>query len=416
MIQVKSLKTGIKFKDTPIGKIPVDWSVIPLGKIAFLEYGASLPEKARIEGSIPVYGSNGVVGYHNEKLVSGPGIIIGRKGTVGAVTWAENDFWAIDTTYFISKEQCKEILNLRWFFYLLSNLHLEKLNAATGVPGINRGEVHSLIMRRPPIEEQKKIAEILTTVDDVIEETDTVIEKTKELKKGLMQQLLTRGIGHKKFKKTEIGEIPEEWKVVRLEELGAKEKFAIVDGPFGSSVNTSIDYISQGIPVIRTVNIRPFEFIEDNLKYISEEKFQELKRSQVSPGDVLLSKVGTVGYACILPSHIKKAVLSTTGSCKITVDKTRITPEYLCYYLNYLKPHMDKIAAEGVQPFLNMTDIKSFKIALPPLKEQKNIAENLSVINLELRNQNKNKENLETLKKSLMQVLLTGKVRVKLSQ
>lgn len=107
MAQIKSLETGIKFKDTPIGKIPVDWSVTALGSIASLEYGASLPEKERIEGTIPVYGSNGAVGYHNKKLVSGPGIIIGRKGTVGAVTWAANDFWAIDTTYFLSKEQCK---------------------------------------------------------------------------------------------------------------------------------------------------------------------------------------------------------------------------------------------------------------------------------------------------------------------
>jgi restriction endonuclease S subunit len=105
MAQVKSLQTGIKFKDTPIGKIPVDWEVTSLEKIAFLEYGSSLPEKKRLEGPIPVYGSNGIVGYHNEKLLKGPGIIIGRKGTVGAVTWSDNDFWPIDTTYFISKAQ-----------------------------------------------------------------------------------------------------------------------------------------------------------------------------------------------------------------------------------------------------------------------------------------------------------------------
>ena len=77
-------------------------------------------------------------------------------------------------------------------------------------------------MPLPPISEQKKIAEILTTVDEAIEKTDQIIEKTKEVKKGLMQKLLTRGIGHKKFKKTEIGEIPEEWEFGRLSDIAQK--------------------------------------------------------------------------------------------------------------------------------------------------------------------------------------------------
>ena len=112
--QVSSLKTGVKYKDTPIGKVPVDWEITSLGKIVYLEYGASLPERKRKKGDVPVYGSSGIVGCHSKSLVDRPGIIVGRKGTVGAVNWVDENFWPIDTTYYISKKQSKEYL--KWLF------------------------------------------------------------------------------------------------------------------------------------------------------------------------------------------------------------------------------------------------------------------------------------------------------------
>jgi type I restriction enzyme S subunit len=185
--QVGSLKTGVKYTDTPIGKIPVDWEVTSLGRIAYLEYGASLPEEKRKKGNCPVYGSNGIVGYHSKALVDGPGIVVGRKGTVGAVSWADKDFWPIDTTYYISAKECKEYL--KWMFCLLSSLNLGRLNITTGVPRLNREQAHSVIVPVPPHPEQKRIAGILTTVDAAIEKTTQIIDKTKELKKGLVKRL-----------------------------------------------------------------------------------------------------------------------------------------------------------------------------------------------------------------------------------
>jgi len=187
MEQVSSLKTGIRYKDTPIGKIPVDWEVASLGKIAHLEYGVSLPEAKRKKGNYPVYGSNGIAGYHSKALIDGPGIIIGRKGTVGAVWWVDNNFWPTHTTYYISTRQCEEYL--KWMFYLLSSLSLGRLNSTTGAPGLNRGQAHSVIVPVPPHPEQKRIADILTTVDAAIEKTTQIIDKTKELKKGLVKRL-----------------------------------------------------------------------------------------------------------------------------------------------------------------------------------------------------------------------------------
>src|SRR3989338_4289730 len=190
-VKVGSMKyeVGGKFKKTEIGEISDRWEIIKLENILTLNYGDGLPEEKRKAGVYPVYGSNGVIGYHDTALVKGPGIIVGRKGTIGSVEWSENDFWPIDTTYYTSTD--KEKVNLRWLYYQLQILKLNKLNTATGIPGLNREVALNSSVPYPPILEQKKIAEILSDIDADIEQEVSEKEKMKQLKKGLMQVLLT---------------------------------------------------------------------------------------------------------------------------------------------------------------------------------------------------------------------------------
>lgn len=189
------LKKGIghkEIKNTEIGKIPEKLDFLNLSDIFYLEYGDGLPEKQRDGGDYPVYGSNGIIGSHSKYLVKGPGIIVGRKGTIGAITWSDPNFWPIDTTYYIKLR--KEDLNLKWLFYKLESLNLEKLNMATGTPGLNRDSVYKLKIPYPPPSEQCQIAEILSKVDDTINKIQENINKTKELKKMLINQFLNDGL------------------------------------------------------------------------------------------------------------------------------------------------------------------------------------------------------------------------------
>lgn len=119
-----------------------------LGRIISLEYGEGLPEHKRKEGKYPVFGSNGVVGHHNRPIVKGPGVIVGRKGSIGEVAWCDSDFWPIDTTYYVKTKT--ENTSLKWLFYLLSHLQLKNLNTATSIPGLNRNDVYSLKCIFPP--------------------------------------------------------------------------------------------------------------------------------------------------------------------------------------------------------------------------------------------------------------------------
>ena len=165
------------------------WEEVRLGDVLTLNYGKSLLKKNRSESGFPVYGSAGIIGFHEGPLISDGGIIIGRKGSVGAVYRSKESFYPIDTSYYIAKEDTK--CNLDYLFYILSFLHLERLNFDSAVPGLNREVAYNQKIFLPPLSEQKKIAEVLTSVDEEIEAYRKEKEKAEELKKGLMQDLLT---------------------------------------------------------------------------------------------------------------------------------------------------------------------------------------------------------------------------------
>ena len=178
-----------EFKDSEIGRIPKKWEATKAEEVFCLEYGEGLVRSDRDNGKFPVFGSNGIVGYHSKYLIKGPGIIVGRKGTIGAVTWSEEDFWPIDTAYYINLKY-KDI-NLKWLYYKLISLNLPKLNMATGVPGLNREIVHLLKFAIPLKEEQQEIVDILTTFDSKIETEKKRKERLERIKKELMEELLT---------------------------------------------------------------------------------------------------------------------------------------------------------------------------------------------------------------------------------
>ena len=125
-----------RFEDSELGAVPAGWEVKSLGEVIELAYGKALKAAARKGGPIPVYGSNGQVGWHDKKLVTGPGIVVGRKGNPGVITWVESDFFPIDTTFYVVPKEGKH--GLHFLFYALERQGLADLTADSAVPGLNR--------------------------------------------------------------------------------------------------------------------------------------------------------------------------------------------------------------------------------------------------------------------------------------
>src|SRR5262249_15091554 len=154
--------------------LPKDWNCVPLKERIELLYGRALREEDRCPGEVDVFGSNGQVGTHNVRWLDGPGILVGRKGTVGAVHYAARAFWPIDTVYCVNPIAGDK---LRYLYYLLQYLPLAFLNAATGVPGLSRRDAYALRGSFPPPDEQATIARILDAVDTAIERTREAMER-----------------------------------------------------------------------------------------------------------------------------------------------------------------------------------------------------------------------------------------------
>jgi putative type I site-specific deoxyribonuclease len=156
-----------------------------LGDVIELAYGKSLPQRSRVSGRFPVFGSNGRVDTHNKSLVGGPGIIVGRKGSVGEVIWSKQDFWPIDTTYYVKLKNPDD--DLRYWYYVLKTLGLNKLNSHSAIPGLNRDVAY---IKQVPLRstlEQEKIANILGSLDEKIELNRRMNETLEQLGQALFR-------------------------------------------------------------------------------------------------------------------------------------------------------------------------------------------------------------------------------------
>ena len=290
--------------------------------------------------------------------------------------------------------------------YIFDN-YIKRLFNSAGQPHVGHKNVALVPVQLPPLEEQKKIAEILSTVDQKITFVDNQIEETELLKKGLMQKLLTEGIGHDSFKDSEIGKIPENWEVCKLEDITE----VVTKGTTPTTLG--YQYEKNGINFIKVESIDNNGNFDKNLfAHISKEANTALKRSIILENDILYSIAGALGRVAVANNSILPA--NTNQALAIIRLKDKSNVSYIYFYLNspYIKKYIDKVNVQNAQANLSLQNIKKFKIAIPPIEEQKKIAEILSTADEKLENLKSKKESFEELKKGLMQKLLTGEVRV----
>jgi type I restriction enzyme S subunit len=442
--QIRSLKTGIKHKKTPIGEVPVDWEIKRLIETASSEkysftggpFGSDLKEDSYTDHGVRVIQLQNIgdgkfldeyrVFTSEEKADQlkncniYPGdIIIAKMADPVARACIIPD---IDKRYLMASDGIrlsvnKEEYDAKFILYAINspNFRKDAENHSTGTTRLRIGltELKNLLIAIPPSKEQKRIAEILTTVDEAIEKTAQVIENTKEMKKGLMQKLLTRGIGHKKFKKTKIGEIPEEWKVKKLVDTARNEKYSLTGGPFGSDLKED-SYTESGVRVIQLQNIGDGKFLDEYRVFTSEEKADQLKNCNIYPGDIIIAKMADpVARACMIPGSDDRYLMASDG-IRLSVNKTKHDVNFVLYAINspYFRKNAEKHSTGTTRLRIGLTELKNLPIGIPPLEEQKQITEILSSVDGEIERESGHKERLELLKKGLMQVLLTGKIRV----
>ena len=389
--------------------IPSDWHIKKLNNLAKFSSGKFLPENKQKSGNIPVYGGNGITGWHNEILTEKPTVVFGRVGAYcGSVYLTNGKSWVTDNAIFV-KEISVEI-EIEYLYRCLKRLNIHLLAEISAQPKISQNILKNIMIRLPSNKtEQQKISSIFSNVDNLIDSYGKAIDSTKVLKRGLMQKLLTKGIGHTKFKKTKLGEIPEEWKVVQIKDIVKKDKkvtYGIVQpgefDPNGILLIRGQDYINGWVDKSQFFRVKP----KLHKSYI---------RAKTSAGDILICIAGVnVGAVNQVPDWIEEANITQT-TARISCDENKTGPRFVLYFLGSEigRKQSSKHSKGSAQPGLNLDVVEKFFIPLPKLGEQQKIVSVLSNVDYKIQKLELDKSGFEALKKGLMQKLLTGQIRVK---
>jgi len=206
--------------------LPPRWPLYPIKRFAQLVYGDALPQETRDEsGEVPVFGSNGSFGRHSQANTEAPVILVGRKGSFGALNWSDAPAFAIDTVYFVDQRYAS--CDLRWLFWALHTAALNTLSQDTGVPGLSRESAYSARLPLPPVAEQTAIAAFLDRetgkIDALVEEQRRLIELLEEKRQAVISHAVTKGLDpNAKMKPSGVewlGDVPEHWDVRRVATL-----------------------------------------------------------------------------------------------------------------------------------------------------------------------------------------------------
>ncbi len=418
--------TDVQYKESEIGKIPLDWEVRRLSecckKITDGTHDTPKPVYTGVPFLTAIHVKQNYIDYKNCYFLPKEvhEVIYKRCNPEYGDVLMVNIGAGVATTALIDVDfefSLKNVALLKPNRNIISGAYLhhyqsyvkqmiaDTITSGGAQPFLSLKQIGDLQIALPTKSEQTAIATALSDTDALIENLEKLIAKKRNIKQGVMQELLT---GRKRLEGFST-----EWRYSTLSKFVADKKFAIVDGPFGSQMKVQ-DFVEQGIPIVEMEHLKN-KFLEpDKLdRYITHKKFEELIRSSVFPDDIIISKTGSLGYISIVPSSIEKALI-TSRLAKITLDKKKANISFVFQCLARLREieYWQRTAQGGTMLILSIANISHAPIPDISIYEQKEIADILDTMDndIERLEQILNKYNM--IKQGMMQALLTGKIRL----
>ncbi len=394
------------------------WSHERLKSRVRFAYGESLSAESRHDGEVPVYGSNGIVGFHDQAITTGSTIIIGRKGSFGKVTWSEEACFPIDTTYYVDATQTDE--QLRWLFYALQSLDLDTINFDSAVPGLSRELAYGLKLGFPTKKEQKRIAAYLDAsckaVDAAIDVKREQIENLDICRRSTITNAVTRGVDRdvslRPTGNVWMDKVPAGWDLVALKRVAEIQTGLtlgkVYEGPL----------IER--PYLRVANVQDGHLDLDEVSTI-EVPASVAERVELRVNDVLMTEGGDLdklGRGFLWNGEIE-GCLHQNHIFAVRCLSHKLLPPFLTY-LTSSQYGRDYFEATGKRTTnlasTNSTKVGMFPIPLPSPKEQGKIVEFLDGQLAQLKEIRSNLESqievLASYRKSLIHECVTGKRRI----
>ena len=324
-----------EYKETSIGRIPKDWEVIGLGKAGIVGMLAGYAFSSMFfngEKGVPLIrirdlGKESTEALYNgpyddEYLVSPGEILIGMDGEFKAYKW-RGSTGLLNQRVLKTWSKNEDYLDSLYLYYALQKpLRIIELQVGqTTVKHLSTKHFDRMNIPLPPIAEQRRIAEVLSSVDCALRLVDEAIAKTERLKKGLKHKLLTEGIGHKEFKQTQIGRIPKTWKVGRLSDYA--------DVRYGLGQPTALD--PNGIPMIRATNVKKGKIVETNLIRLEKSQIPSSRNPFLIKGEIIVVRSGVyTGDVTVISKKWEGAV---AGYDLVVSPHQEIDSLFLTYWL-----------------------------------------------------------------------------------
>ncbi|RJE80016.1 restriction endonuclease subunit S [Paracoccus sp. JM45] len=379
------------------------WTSKPLGQIVTLQRGFDLPKRLRVDGEVPIISSSGPEDWHNEPIKIGPGLVTGRYGTIGKVFFVDGPYWPLNTTLFVSNFHGN---NPRFCYYLLQRFDFAGQSGKTGVPGVNRNDLHAIKVLAPDdLPEQQAIAAALSDADGVVAGLERVIAKKRLIKQGAMQDLLTA--------RRRLPGFSGEWEVRKLGGLGVCLRGVSYDG----SADLFETETPASIMLLRANNVQNGKIVYSDVQHVRKDRVKQVQH--LKRGDVLVCMANgsraLVGKAGIFWDEDGSAYTfgAFMGCFRPTAGAA--ADGYVPFllqsdeYRNQLNVILSGSAINNLAP----SQILGFSFTMPvDHKEQQAIAAVLSDMDAEIQTLESRLAKARLVKEGMMQNLLTGRVRL----
>lgn len=359
-----------------------------------------MPTQDRVSGEYQLVSSSGVIDTHHKSAVQGPGVVTGRSGSIGNVFFVEEDFWPLNTVLYVKDFHGNDP---RFVFHLLKKFDLKRFATGTGVPTLNRNFVHDELVYVPPQPEQQRIVAILDEAFEGIATAKANAEKNLQNARALFESHLQAVFSQR----------GEGWVESKLAELATKI------GSGATPRGGEESYKTEGISLIRSLNVHDYGFKYSKLAFIDEDQADGLSNVIIQRNDVLLNITGaSVARCCVVPDDVLPARVNQHVSI-IRPISGQLDADFL-HYLLISKPYKDQLLQTGAEggstrQAITKAQIQDFIIAYPQsIKNQKAIVEKLDSILAETQRLESIYQQklaaLDALKKSLLDQAFNGQL------
>ncbi len=357
-----------------------EWKSYKMGDLFTLEYGKPVEDKDSIDGPIPVFGTNGQIGTsHLAPLCNHPSVILGRKGAYRGVHFSDRPFSVIDTAFYV--EPISDVFDIKWLYYKLLTYDINSMDSGSAIPSTDRYQIYSLSIDLPSLEVQKRTVRVLDSINDKIALNNRINHNLEKQAQALYKSWFVdfEPFKDRKFVESELGMIPEGWRVGTLSELGD-----IVAGGTPSKAKPEY-YSNNGIAWLtpKDLSVKCNKFTAKGELDITEDGYKNSSAKLMPRGTVLFSSRAPIGYI-----SIAKGDICTNQGFKSIVPKYAGTA-YLYYWLQENTNAIEAQASGSTFKEASGSLMKSFPALIPCkdvldafeddimpiLKEQENLEE-----------------------------------------